>query len=183
MRIRSHIAAILSVLAILAPETPAQRPTDYDIKAAFLYNFAKFVDWPANAFESPQSPLIIGVFGPDPFGPTLDRTIRNKTVQDRPLIVRRIQSPERLRECHILFLDASKLDSLQEIIKQIESAPVLTVSEVDGFCFNGGMINFVLEQNRVRFEINPNAATKARLKISSRLLRLARIVADQQRGE
>jgi len=162
----------------LPSETFGQRPTEYEVKAAFLYNFARFVTWPVEAFEQPDSPVVIGVYGKNPFGARLERTVQNKTVNARHFVVQQVHRLEDMRACHILFIAASEAQSLAQVKDSLRATPVLTISEQPGFCMNGGIINFFLHRDRVRFEINPNAAERAGLAISSRLLKLAQIARD-----
>lgn len=178
-----HIIYTLSLLAFLIGQAEAQKPTEYEVKAAFLFNFARFVEWPDEAFASPKSPLVIGILGRDPFGSVLDQTVQQKTVRERSFIVRRFKSAQDIQGCHLLFIAASEQHRLNEHLKHIGEAPILTISEIEGFCQNGGMINFVLIQNLVRFQINPNAAIAAHLKMSSKLLKLAILVSNQQPKE
>lgn len=157
--------------AALPPAGPA---TDYEVKAAFLYNFAKFVEWPEPA--SPGAPLVVTVLGDDPFGPVLDRTLAGRTAQERTLVARRISRAEDAEPSQILFVGASEEPRLPQILSVLEGRSVLTVSEMDGFAERGGMIGFRTEGSRVRFDINLQQATRARLRISAELLQMARIV-------
>lgn len=160
----------------------SQGPTEYEVKAGFLYNFSLFVRWPDSAFETPQSPIVFAVYGKDPFGRTLDRTLAGKRAHDREIVVRRIQRPQDIQGCHLLFVPSSSADELRRIFAQVAGQPVLLVGEQEGFAAQGGLINFYLEQNRVRFEINPEEARRREVRISSKLLGLARIVgAEVQR--
>jgi hypothetical protein len=143
---------------------------EYQIKAAFIYNFVKYVDWPGD-----KKTLTIGVLGRNPFGSALD-ALSGKTVNDRTLTVRRIANVQEARAVDVLFVSSSESEHVRQIIEALRSQPVLTVGEVGGFAQNGGVINFTNEGNKVRFEINPDAAERARLKISSQLLRLAKVV-------
>ena len=149
------------------------QPTEYQIKAAFLYNFAKFVDWPPGAFEQPKSPIVFGILGESPFREDLARTIQNKTVDSHPLVVRNYQSAAQATNCHILFICISEKKRLPEILMSLKGHSVLTVSETERFTEAGGMINFVLQGTKIRLRINNAAATQAGLKISSKLLSLA----------
>ena len=159
---------------------PAQRPTEYQVKAAFLYNFAKFTEWPDEVLPGEEEPMVIGVLGEDPFGDTLDETVLGKTVKGRHLRVRRVERiSDGLRKCHIVFVSSSETTRLHELFEILRGAPVLLVGDTDGFARAGGMINFVLIQNRIRFEINVDAAEKVGLELSSRLLKLAKIVSDE----
>jgi hypothetical protein len=148
---------------------------EYLVKAAFLYNFAKFVDWPPSAFKNDSAPLTLCILGRDPFGEALD-SIRDKTVKGRPLSIRRISRVEDAGECHILFISPSEKGDLKQVLNALKNAAVLTVSEIEGFGNSGGMINFVMAEKKVQFEINPDAAHRGGLRISSQLLKLARIV-------
>jgi hypothetical protein len=153
-------------------------PGEYEVKAAFLYNFAKFVEWPAEAFDDADAPLTIGVLGEDPFGDTLEQTVKGKTANGRKLAIRRFHKVRDLQPCHILFISSSEKRHLSEILDRLKGSSVLTVGEVEGFAKRGGVINFFVEDNRIRFEVNVDAAKRAKLKMSSKLLRLARIVRD-----
>ncbi len=170
----------LAVLPLLSGAAPMAEPSrysrEYQIKAAFLFNFARFVEWPAAAFGSSDSPLSLCVLGEDPFGSALDETVRGEKVRDRRLEVRRTSEVVDLDACQLVFVSASERSRLAEILSALGSRSVLTVGEVEEFAARGGVINFVLVDNRVRFEINPGAAKRSGLKISSELLRLGRIV-------
>ncbi len=146
--------------------------TEYQIKAAFLFNFARFVQWPAATFAEAGSPIVIGIIGEDPFHDDLARTIRNKTVDDHPLVIKLFRSPAEATNCQILFISTSEKDRLLEILAALKGASVLTVGETDRFTDNGGMIKFLRAGTKLRFKINQDAATKAGLKISSKLLNL-----------
>ncbi len=171
--------------AALFGHWPAQaqesRPLDYRVKAAFLYNFGKFVEWPATAFASTNAPLVIGVLGGDPFHGDGERIVANKNINGHPVIVRQISHPgagqapgySDLKSCHILFINASESDNLPDILDALKGASVLTVTDnLDHFAASGVIINFVMENKSVRFEINDDAARRAGLKISSKLLML-----------
>ena len=146
------------------------------MKAAFLLNFARFVEWPAAAFAVAADPLVLCIFGKDPFGDTLDQIVSRKTINARRLAIRRISDPGAVRSCHVLFIAASQARRFGEIADTVAGSSVLAVGESEGFAERGGMINFVVEDNRVRFEINPSTAARSRLRISSKLLQLATIV-------
>lgn len=150
-----------------------ERPTEYQIKAAFLFNFAKFVEWPPEAYSGPASPMVIGVLGDNVFGGSLEQTIRNKTINDRPLQFKAFHSVTEITNCHVLFISPSEEGHFPKIVAALHDASILTVSQSDRFIEAGGMINFVIEENRIRFQINNEAAQKAGLKISSKLLSLA----------
>lgn len=169
LRVAVVLFCLLFAIQVFAQE-PAQ---EYQIKAAFLFNFAKFVQWPSEAFARSNSPIVIGVLGQNVFGDYLEDTIRDKTVQNRPFIIKEFKSAEEAVHCHILFVSASMKDSLPAILDKLNNASVLTVSDTDQFIKAGGMVNFIIENNKIRFQINDEAAKKAGLKISSKLLSLA----------
>ncbi len=183
------VLALILVAAVAVsgsvPQAGAQSdpPTEYQIKAAFLYNFAKFVEWPADAFPDPHAPIVVGIVGEDPFGSVLDKIVLGKSVNGRELLIKRFKPGPDLRNCHILFISSSEKKHLAPILESLQGSSVLTVGETDRFVQSGGVVNFILEENKVRFEINSDAAGRARLKISSKLLALARIVANQPHGE
>ncbi len=153
-----------------AQESP---PTEYQIKAAFLFNFAKFVEWPPKTFVAGTSPIIIGILGENPFHDDLARMVGNKTIDNHPLVVKEYRSPTDATNCHILFISTSEKKRLPEILATLKGASVLTVGETDRFTETGGMINFVLRGNKIRFQINKDAATNVGLRISSKLMSLA----------
>ncbi|MFQ5462488.1 MAG: YfiR family protein [Phycisphaerae bacterium] len=158
------------------------------VEAAYLYNFARFVQWPKRAFADKNAPFVIGVLGEDPFGRILDDTVRSKTVAGRGVTVRRfwwLRERDRaaLKDCHVLYISRSEQHRLGEIVAALENVPVLVVSAMDAFARKGGMIGFVLDQGRIVFEINRSALLSARLKASSKLLRLARLVDGKGRKE
>jgi len=161
------------------PGAQAQAPSERQVKAAFLYNFAKFVEWPPDRFADPQDPLVLCVTGEDPFGTVLDGIVLGKTANGHPLALRRLRREQEARGCQILFVSASERKRLRPLLESLKGTSILTVGESDGFAQQGVMINFILEENRVHFEINVDAAERAGLKISSRLLSLAKVV----RGE
>jgi hypothetical protein len=172
---RSFLSLSLIWLLLVGAAGRAQesQPTEYQIKAAFLFNFAKFVQWPPAAFPQKTSPIVIGILGESPFHDDLARTIRDKSIDDRPLVIKELRSPAQATQCHILFISTSEKKRLPEILESLKGANVLTVGEMDHFTENGGMINFVLLGKKIHFQINREEATKAGLKISSKLLSLA----------
>jgi hypothetical protein len=155
---------------------PAAPSAEYRIKAAFLFNFVQFVEWPPSAFASEQAPLVICVLGNDPFGSTLDQIVDGESIATHPLTVRRPGREESLDSCGLLYVGSSEKDRLDEILRAVgDSAAVLTVSDIDGFVGRGGAIGFFLDRDRVRFEISPSRAQRHGLKLSSQLLSLGRI--------
>lgn len=159
------------------PENPSAAPSEYQVKAAFLYNFAKFVEWPQ---EEAGLPLTVCVFGKDPFSGALERVMDGRTVNGRPITIRRSNDLAKAQVWRVLFISASESGRVTEILKAIQSRNVLTVSEADGFCEHGGVIACVMDGQRVRFRINPKAAARANLKISSELLRWAVVTEDDK---
>jgi len=164
----------VGLLGTVSSAVQAQTSGEYQVKAAFLYNFAKFVDWPGEAFSDGSAPLVIGVIGNDPFGGALDSAINGKNIGGRRLTVRRLKWGQDLRSCHILFISSSERQRLPQIIQSLRGSSVLTVGDMGQFNQQGGMINFILEASKVRFEINSRGADQARLRISSKLLALAK---------
>lgn len=165
-------------LALLPVHARPEEPTEYQVKAAFLYNFAKFVEWPEEAMAGGQS-FVIGVMGRNPFGSDIDEAVAGKTVRDKPIVVRRFSKIEDAIGSHVLFISDSEAEDVVRIVRQLSRAPILTVSDLPRFAERGGMIQLLLEQNRVRFAINPAAIERAGLKPSSQLLKLARIVPEE----
>jgi hypothetical protein len=154
-------------------EGEGQRGIEYQTKAAFLFNFAKFVNWPPRKFTQPDSPLIIGVVGLDPFDGLLEEQVQDQRINDRTVIVCHLQSVQEMRKCHIVFVCRSEAERLAPILTQARGNNVLTVGETDQFISRGGIINFVMVDGAVRFQINDSAARHAGLKISSKLSSLA----------
>ena len=180
-RLRLLITVAMVILPSLGFEAHAQESSvssEYLIKAGFIYNFANLVQWPANAFTQPDSPIVIGILGEDPFGTVLDRVLAGKKVNGRIFLVKRLKSVPDLKECHIVFVSSSEMAHLAEAIHLVKGMPILTIGEIPGFARRGGIINLFLEDNKVHFEVNVEAAKEADLNISSRLLALARIVQE-----
>jgi YfiR/HmsC-like len=174
---RRKLFLICVALGSFAITAQAQSAGEYQIKAAFLFNFAKFVEWPPGSFSDASAPLQICVLGQDPFGEELRKITDQKIVNGRKLQVRDVIELAEARNCHILFIAASEKLSSKKILAGLHGASVLTVSDTKGFVGEGGVINFVLENDRVMFEVSPVAAERAGLKISSRLLSVAKLVA------
>ena len=153
-----------------------EQSKEYQLKAAFLYNFAQFVKWPSDSFTASDAPFYIGILGDDPFGAALEETIQGETVDNHKLRVVRGRSFEDLKNCQMIFVCRSEEGRVSEILSQLGTKPILTVSEVESFARNGGDIDFYLSGGKVRFEINPQSAQRAGLRISSQLLSLGKIV-------
>ncbi len=160
----------------------AAAPTEYQLKAVFLMNFAKFVEWPTTAFRSAQSPVTICVLGEDPFGHDLDDVVRGQVAGDRALAVKRLAQVQREDNCHVLFVSAAEKARTERVLGVLKSAPTLTVGEGDDFAAAGGMIGLFIEDNKVRFDVNLEAAERAGLKISSKLLKLAKNVRERRKS-
>lgn len=179
-RARSLIGLALFVVALTyAPGTRAQEttPGEYQLKAAFLFNFAKFIDWPATSFAAGQTQLYLCVLGEDPFGPAID-ALQGKTLGTRSVTVQRVNTIAESRHCQIVFVSSSERRHFSEIFEALKANNVVTVGESKGFAEAGGIIEFRLEEDHVRFAINTHAADVAGLRISSKLLALATIVRD-----
>lgn len=178
-RRRVTIAALLLALwPVVTPAATARsaHAQEYDLKAAFLFNFAQFVEWPADAFAGAASPITIGILGEDPFGTSLDEIVANETVHDRKLQVRRFRSVDEIDACHILFITAGESKRIEHIASRLGSRSILTVGDADDFTSRDGVIGFKTAKSRLRIRINMDAARAARLSISSKLLRQAEIV-------
>jgi YfiR/HmsC-like len=175
MRFRATLIVCLILTLLRAVEGTAEEAqlSEYRVKAAFVFNFAKFVEWPAESFSDDTSQLIIGILGENPFGTDLEQTIQGKTINSHPLAIRQMRSLNEIAKCHILFVSASETKRLAEIFHILGEKSILTVGEAEGFNEGGGMINFTWEGKKIRFQINDDAAKKAKLKISSKLLSLA----------
>lgn len=164
---------LCSLVFTIGFECGAQ-PTEYQIKAAFIFNFARFVEWPPKAFADTNSPMIIGVLGKNVFGDDLTQTISGKAINGHPLEFQIFKSVADATKCHVLFINSSEKTHLSKILAQLQGSGILTVGdEMDNFLADGGMINLRIVDDKVRFEINNEAAKKADLIISSKLLRLA----------
>ena len=175
LRIRIRATAILGfglILLTTAIALAQDAQLEYKLKAAFLFNFAKFVEWPTESLPADKSPFVIGVLGDNPFDKNLENAVRDKTVNEHPVVVKQFSSASEATNCHILFISSSVKD-LPEVIKTLEQSSVLTVGESDRFLEEGGMIKFVIEAQKIRFQIKDEAAKKAKLKLSSKLLNLA----------
>jgi YfiR/HmsC-like len=149
---------------------------EYPLKAVFLFNFAQFTDWPTNAFEASDSPLVIGVLGDDPFGAVLDDAVRDEIVNGRKFVVERYRRVEDIKTCHILFISQSEIKRLNKIVETLKGKPILTVSEIDGSAYRGVCVRFITENNKIHLRINTDALQAAKLTMSSKLLRVAEIV-------
>ena len=178
MRFGAILKLLLSLLLTTGSSRAQDSPTEYQVKAAFIFNFAKFVEWPRAAFTNAKAPLRIGVLGENPFGPELERAVRGKTLNNRPIQVEPCSTVEDAKRCHLLFISASEKPHLEEIFKGLGGTNLLTVGETENFIKSGGMISFFWEGKKIRFQINDEMAKKAGLKIDSKLLDLGRKPVD-----
>lgn len=156
----------------------AAAASEYEIKAAFIYNFSIYMNWPEPNIDKP---FVIGVIGKDPFGELLDDAMRGKRVDRRKVVVRRFSRLEEIVDSDVLFVASSEAPSLERILKILDGVPVLTIAEMDQFAERGGMINLTTDGNRVRFEVNLEAINRAGLKASSQMLRLAKLIPESSR--
>ena len=156
---------------------------EYEVKAAFLFRFAQFVEWPPDAFKGAGEPFTYCTIGDDPFRGALERTLNGKTIGQRPLRVEHLNGAGRVEECQVLFVGGSgERKHVEEMLAGTGTLPILTVGEGDRFAENGGTIGFCTEDNKIRFEVNLDAAGKAGLKISAKLLALAKTVLGAPKG-
>ncbi len=172
----------LVVAVLLVPYLAIAAPSEYQVKAVFLFNFSRFVEWPAAAFPNASAPLVMCIFGHDPFGADLDEVVKGEVVNGRSLVIRRVQEAAEASECHVLFVDKSEDRRLGEALSAVDHRSTLTVSDVPGPAQRGVMIRLVTEQGRIRLRINVESARAANLTISSNLLRSAEIVAQAANG-
>jgi hypothetical protein len=170
------IAAALAILGARPAGAQTVQASASQVQAVFLFNFAQFVDWPADAFSDARAPLVIGILGKDPFGDFLDETVRGETVRGRTFRIDRYRQVEEVRECHILFISRSETKRLDSILAAFRGKPILTVSNGDDFDRGGGMIRFILDKSKIRLSVDLEAAQAARLTFSSKLLRSAEII-------
>ena len=177
------MARMLSLLLLLevALQLSAQVPAfdEYQVKAAFLYNFAKFVEWPPGTFASSNDPIGICIVGQNPFGSALEYMVQGKKVGDRTFAVRRLPDTQQASQCQIIFIGAAEWKRTRSLLDAVKSAGILTVGESDDFTALGGIINFRLDGPRVRIQVDLQTAEHARLRISSKLLSLAEIAKRQ----
>ncbi len=186
-RIRISVAAVIGLLlcgALLFQPSHAVAQNEDDaecrVKLAFLYNFEQFTQWPPQAFHDPSAPLTICVAGQDPFGSEMEQGLQGRKVSSHPIQIRKLKRDDDPRTCHMIFVRASEKRIVGQIVAGLKGSSTLTVGESKGFADLGGVINLTLEENKLRFEINLAAATQTRLKISSKLLALAKIIKAEQ---
>lgn len=148
---------------------------EYQLKAIFLFNFTHYVEWPADTFEQEDSPFVIGILGPNPFGPLMETTVAGEKVKGHPVVIQHYSNVSEIKNCHILFINIAEDKKRDDVIALLKGRTILTVSDAANFSRGGGMIRFFTLYNKIKFEINPDASKSADLVISSKLLRLADI--------
>jgi hypothetical protein len=164
----------MCAMTLCASVRPAEAVSpEYKLKALVLFSFAKFVEWPPEAFSQPDSPIMIGVLGDDPFEEVLDQIVRGRTINGRPLVIKRSKRVQDLKSCNVLFISSSEQERESQILASLQGLPVLTVGETQQFLSNGGIIRLKMKQQKVRFNIRAQVAERAGLKLSSQLLSLA----------
>lgn len=144
------------------------------LKAVFLYNFTRFIDWPAEAFYSSNAPFVIGIIGNDPFGNYIEEAVAGENISGHPIIVKRFQNVKDVA-CHILYINSNDPETTREILSTLSNRSILTVSDQKNFVKWGGMVRFFSEENKIRLQINNSAAKAAQLNISSKLLAVAQV--------
>jgi len=169
----SRVTLCALALFLTISSARAQVSREYQLKAVFLYNFAQFAEWPANTFAETNSPIVIGIVGPDPFGSALEETIRGETVAGHPLAVQHYPRAADIKACHMLFITQPAIREANEILNAVKGKPILTVSDADTAATGQIMIRFAVENNKVHFRINAEAARVANISLSSKLLRVA----------
>jgi hypothetical protein len=162
--------------ALLLPALAVPAPNEYQVKAVFLFNFARFVDWPALTFVDSNAPFTLCIYGEDPFGGDLDAVVRGEAVAGRPIAVRRLRQQRDFRPCQILYIARNAEGELDQILADLDHRGTLTVSDIDGATKRGVMIRMMTMRGKIRLSVNVEAARAARLTISSNLLRSAEIV-------
>lgn len=179
---KSRLYIILTLLSVFGSlSIKAQQFTDYEIKAAYIFNFTKFVKWPDKAFDNDNSPYVLGIYGNDPFGEIIKKIIGNRKTHGRKWVVKYYSKPEQIQQCHILFITNIQHSELKRIVGHVKRKPILTVGdEIDLFCEQGGIINFAKKNTAKRFEINNTAAFNSEISISSKLLMLSKIISNDE---
>lgn len=163
-----------------ALEALTEQASEYQVKAAFLYNIARFVSWPEEVFEGQDARFVFAVVGQDPFDEHLDRALADRKIGERAVSVVRHADPKGIRRCQILFVPATEMKHLPKVLAAVKGEPVLLIGEADGFARKGGAVNFYIAKKNVRFEINPAETKRRGLSVSSRLLKLARVIEEER---
>lgn len=181
IRFKNRIVGLLSLafvppLVVLFAASLASAQSEDQVKAAFLFNFVRYVEWPDEVFESDGSKVKICMLDAEEFGSVVTQIVSGKSVGDRKVKVKSIRGLDSARDCHLIYVGGDATGRVSDLVSTLGSAPVFTVSDAEGFAEGGGMANFFRADSKIRFEMNPGAAKKSKLKISSRLLRLAKVV-------
>jgi uncharacterized protein DUF4154 len=175
----TKIAAAILIIALLPRPVLAQSQPEprgeYALKAVFLYNFCRFIEWPKSAFASPNEPIVIGIVGEDPFGALLMEAVQGEMSRGRPIQIEHYNKTDNIGRCHLLFVSHSEANHTEKIVAAVSGKSVVTVGETDAFLDRGGMIALTAEKNRVRLHINPSLLRAASLDVSSKLLRVAEL--------
>lgn len=173
------LAAVLGV--IFQPAAAADTLKEYDVKAALLYNFTQFIEWPAAAFAKADDPLVIGIIGKNPFGVTLESLVAHEHAVGHRIVVQQCRTMAEAGRCHLLFVSSTERDELPQILEGLRGQPILTVAEFDGFIAKGGMVRLYRNsEHKIRMRINPDAVHAAGLSISSKLLRVAEVIQHKE---
>jgi hypothetical protein len=175
-----RFVAVIFAGMLLTLGASGQALDEYQVKAAFLYNFAKFVEWPPEAFKTAKDPILVCVLGRNPFGKALEEAIRGKSIAGRAFAYRHVSDAESASACQILFVGSEESKHFRSLLESLKPMGILTVGEAQGFAADGGVINFKLDDGHVRFEINVAAAEHEQLHISAKLLSLAQIVRPEK---
>jgi hypothetical protein len=173
-------ALLLVILSMLQLQAQAPVKREYQIKAAFLFNFCQFVEWPADTFTSASAPFVIGVYGDNPFGHYLEETVTGESVNGHPVAIRYFNSVDKLGDCQILFVSAHEKSEAEKVLSSLKGKSVLTIGDTPYFLGQNGMIRFFTKNNSIKFQINVDETKTAGLVLSSKLLRLAEIYEPAQ---
>ena len=173
-----HAAVTICVVAgtTAALFAQAEAPKDSSVKAVFLHNLTQFVEWPASAFQSTDTPLVIGILGEDPFGRHLEEAIEGEENNGHSMVVRHFDTEKDIEICHVLFINLPDPAQTGRILAKLQGKSILTVSDSEGFLEAGGMVQLVQADNKMHFRINPDAYSAGDLKVSSKLLRVAEVI-------
>jgi YfiR/HmsC-like len=185
---RSRISPLLVLLLLLAQAARSfaadpQTLTEYQIKAGFFFNFTRFVDWPESAFVTASSPILVCVLGETPLTDLVTDVALGKVVNGRAVSLRRVKASDDLRLCNLLFISAEEERHTAEILGSVKKTSTLTVGETPGFAQAGGMINFSIQENKVKLELNLEATTRVGLKVNSKLIAVSRLVSHNSAAE
>jgi hypothetical protein len=174
---RKHFAHMIGVvlfcLTWAGMNAQADKPSEYQIRAAYIYNFANFVGWPSTSFADSTAPFVICIVGDDPFGAALDQIVKGELIGTHPIVVERLKSVDEIKDCHILYCMSNDRLQAVQIVQKLKGLSVLSVGEFKDFATIGGIVRFIVEEDRVRFELNIDAAKGAKLAVSSKLQKVA----------